>query len=780
VLTRCPTCQTTFRVTAEQLKARQGRVRCGHCQGVFNALETLIERDVAPTAPLANDTVAFQGFEVPALNATPEAPSFAVAEPPVEPAPIEPVIVAAPAVEAEGNEVAEPEVEGEEVAEPEVEYVEIAALEPGEDDDLTDVLTSPDAAFENGFGATEINPAETRAPAEADGSAADASTEQSPDDQFTKTVVGFTWYVEPEPAEEPPVAEPPAEDYTRTVVQSVRMDEPEVAPEPAAEPAAAEYTRTVIAPWRIATPEAPPEPETTPAATRADTDDFAKTVVQSIRMFEPDILPAAMQEPAANEFEETATLPLIVNDEEITTLVGDSSPANAFTFPDIEPLTVDVSEAAPESTETFAETHLGDTVIDRVSIAEPEPEPESMPAQAADEDDFAKTVVQSIRMFEPEMSPEPDKEPLTDEFESTVVQPRRVGERETVTAVAAEPPGHEFAFEMIEPDETEAEPVPLEEAGEKQFTKTEVDLESVSHSPREDDVELDFDLAPIDDIHVEEVEETPSIVDLSIATPTAFPTLEPLSESDEQPSHETANAILQQLAAGTHPRHAAIADETVAELAEPIAEPESKPDAGLELEAFLANAFASEPSADAETGDEAEAAPEAESIPELQELPRHSRWPWVLGGVVAICLLAAQAIVHYRVELSVRIPGSKPALQAMCDVLDCKLPLPSQIDLIGIETSDLSPGPEGTGHLQLAATLRNRAPFGQAWPNLELTLTDSADKALVRRVVTPADYLPPAHKPEDGFPARSEQPVHLDLQAPGVPAVGYRLYVFYP
>ena len=41
--TRCPDCQTIFRVTPEQLKARAGKVRCGHCQSVFNALDSLLD-----------------------------------------------------------------------------------------------------------------------------------------------------------------------------------------------------------------------------------------------------------------------------------------------------------------------------------------------------------------------------------------------------------------------------------------------------------------------------------------------------------------------------------------------------------------------------------------------------------------------------------------------------------------------------------------------------------------------------------------------------------------
>ena len=41
MLTRCPACETAFRITAEQLSAAHGRVRCGRCQKVFNALECI-------------------------------------------------------------------------------------------------------------------------------------------------------------------------------------------------------------------------------------------------------------------------------------------------------------------------------------------------------------------------------------------------------------------------------------------------------------------------------------------------------------------------------------------------------------------------------------------------------------------------------------------------------------------------------------------------------------------------------------------------------------------
>ena len=45
LVTLCPGCRTTFRVTPSQLKARSGDVRCGQCRQVFNSFATLITVD---------------------------------------------------------------------------------------------------------------------------------------------------------------------------------------------------------------------------------------------------------------------------------------------------------------------------------------------------------------------------------------------------------------------------------------------------------------------------------------------------------------------------------------------------------------------------------------------------------------------------------------------------------------------------------------------------------------------------------------------------------------
>jgi len=74
--TRCPECDTTFRVTSEQLTAAGGKVRCGHCRMVFNAFFHLLEAPGAeePPATAAGD----EG--VPAAEASLPPPDHRLAE----------------------------------------------------------------------------------------------------------------------------------------------------------------------------------------------------------------------------------------------------------------------------------------------------------------------------------------------------------------------------------------------------------------------------------------------------------------------------------------------------------------------------------------------------------------------------------------------------------------------------------------------------------------------------------------------------------------------------
>ena len=156
------------------------------------------------------------------------------------------------------------------------------------------------------------------------------------------------------------------------------------------------------------------------------------------------------------------------------------------------------------------------------------------------------------------------------------------------------------------------------------------------------------------------------------------------------------------------------------------------------------------------------------------------RWPWVVGAVLVLALLLAQAGYFFRDELAARLPGLKPVLTSYCNLLKCSILLPQKADLLSIESSDLEADPAHASVIDLNAILRNRAPYTQAYPHIELTLTDLADAALARRIFLPSQYLKPGEAEKQGLAASRELSIKLHLDTTDLKPTGYRLFLFYP
>lgn len=152
---------------------------------------------------------------------------------------------------------------------------------------------------------------------------------------------------------------------------------------------------------------------------------------------------------------------------------------------------------------------------------------------------------------------------------------------------------------------------------------------------------------------------------------------------------------------------------------------------------------------------------------------------WSIGILLLALLALAQLAYLFRTELVIAQPALKPMFEQACARLGCTLPAPRRADLISIESSELNPDSERAPLLRLNALLRNGATHAQDWPHLELSLTDTSDRPIVRRVLTPADYLP-ADRRGSEFAAASEQTVSVLVDPTDTNAGGYRLYVFYP
>jgi len=179
------------------------------------------------------------------------------------------------------------------------------------------------------------------------------------------------------------------------------------------------------------------------------------------------------------------------------------------------------------------------------------------------------------------------------------------------------------------------------------------------------------------------------------------------------------------------------------------------------------------------------AAQDGEPMPEFleEEAPR-TRYTvaWGLAALLALAALVGQLAHHYRTEIATLLPQTRPFLAEGCRLLDCELRLPRRPDLLSIESSDLQADNRRDSLIVLNAVIRNRAPFAQEHPALELTLTDAADKALVRRVLRPTEYMQAAAREPlaQGIGPGSETVVRVHFDTQGVRATGYRLYLFYP
>lgn len=104
-------------------------------------------------------------------------------------------------------------------------------------------------------------------------------------------------------------------------------------------------------------------------------------------------------------------------------------------------------------------------------------------------------------------------------------------------------------------------------------------------------------------------------------------------------------------------------------------------------------------------------------------------------------------------------------------------------ELLSIESSDMEADPAQRNNIMLSALLRNHAPHIQAYPNLELTLTDENDKPIARRTFRPSEYLPLSGNNQIGFAPNQELKVKIHLNVAGIGPHGpssYRLKLFSP
>ncbi|MGQ0441900.1 MAG: zinc-ribbon and DUF3426 domain-containing protein [Methylophilaceae bacterium] len=172
-------------------------------------------------------------------------------------------------------------------------------------------------------------------------------------------------------------------------------------------------------------------------------------------------------------------------------------------------------------------------------------------------------------------------------------------------------------------------------------------------------------------------------------------------------------------------------------------------------------------------------------IEDLAENPKYLKKSTKLNiGLFLFSLLLfitaiMQSVYFMRSKIAAEYPQFKPFLTQACVYLHCKIALPKDLDLLEIDDSDMQENEIYASVINFTGALINNAHYTQAYPNIELTLTNSEDQPVLRRLIKPAEYLNANTDVSIGFGAREEIRIKLTIHATDLTVAGYRVLLIY-
>ena len=114
------------------------------------------------------------------------------------------------------------------------------------------------------------------------------------------------------------------------------------------------------------------------------------------------------------------------------------------------------------------------------------------------------------------------------------------------------------------------------------------------------------------------------------------------------------------------------------------------------------------------------------------------RFSMGLASLMLAVALLVQFSVQQRDRLAAMEPRLKTWLQLLCEPLQCEIAPHQYIEAVVIDSSSFNK--INNDFYRLSFALKNTGTIPVAMPSLEVTLTDTQEQAVTRRVVTPAEF----------------------------------------
>jgi len=177
---------------------------------------------------------------------------------------------------------------------------------------------------------------------------------------------------------------------------------------------------------------------------------------------------------------------------------------------------------------------------------------------------------------------------------------------------------------------------------------------------------------------------------------------------------------------------------------------------------------------------EKEAAPEAVlNLDGVNKKPRQHSFLPILISLLLLLVFIGLSVYFLRGKIASEYPQLKPALERICKKLNCTIDLPKNLGLISIGNSDMQEDDDYQAVINLSSSLQNNATYSQAYPNIELTLTDSDDTPVIKKLIKPKDYLVSKKKLAQGLAPHEIANIKIALRVDEASVASYRILLLY-
>jgi hypothetical protein len=148
---------------------------------------------------------------------------------------------------------------------------------------------------------------------------------------------------------------------------------------------------------------------------------------------------------------------------------------------------------------------------------------------------------------------------------------------------------------------------------------------------------------------------------------------------------------------------------------------------------------------------------------------------WVAGNILLMLVFVGQALFFSRHELA-RDATLGPWIIKACELLDCNIQRPVEIDQIAILGWDVRSHPTVPKALIATTTMVNNADFNQPFPLLELRFSDMNGLPVSQRRFKPQEYLGDPALVKQGMQPDTPTHIELELLDPGKNAVNFEFH----